>query len=153
MEMTLWHSAKDDGSDRMCETWICVIRTGLRHALEGEVLNIVFPKSLGRQGVFRAPGWGGQQVGCLAGLSLDKPCPTDCSWQISFQDRPGRGAGWPGYNRLLQGSKCAALYEMKSGSPLKTTEEIAENCQDFVHLEVILGAVYSLRKGNKESVN
>lgn len=42
---------------------------------------------------------------------------------------------------------------MKGGRTLKTTEEIAVSCQDLIHIEVILGAIYTLVKGNKESVS
>lgn len=59
----------------------------------------------------------------------------------------------PGYKRSLERFKCVPLEKMKAGRTLEATEETAVCFQDWIHLEVILGTIYSLVRGNKETVN
>lgn len=96
-----------------------------------------------------ARNWAG---GPPLGLSAD---PVSPSWLLTdrlsaYSVKRNRVAG---SKRPPERFQCAALEKMKGGRTLKTTEEIAVCCQDFIHKEVILGALYTLVKGNKESVN
>lgn len=97
-------------------------------------------------------GLGIEQVGLLW---VCQQTPISPSWLLTdrlsaYSVKRNRVAS---SKRPLERFQCAALEKMKGGRTLKTTEEIAVCCQDLIYIEVILGALYTLVKGNKEPVN
>lgn len=97
-------------------------------------------------------GLGIEQVGLLWAC---QQTPISPSWLL--MDRLSaysvKRNSMAGSKRPLERFQCAAIEKMKGGKTLKTTEEIAVCCQDLIYIEVILGALYTLVKGNKVSVN